>query len=76
MVPTDATAVVEQWFDFTERIARVNREYVLTLARLVDTLGGALRQHVDAVGEAARDQVQAVSQHRQGAGGQGRRRRT
>ena len=61
-VPTpDATAVVEQWFDFTERIARVNREYVLTLAGVVDTLGGALRQHVDAVGEAVRDQVQAVS---------------
>jgi hypothetical protein len=51
----------EQWFDLTERIARVNREYVLTLAGVVDTLGGAVRQHVDAVGEAVRDQVQAVS---------------
>jgi len=61
VVPTDATAVVEQWFDFTERIARVNREYVLTLGGVVNTLGGALRQHVDAVGEAVRDQVQAVS---------------
>ena len=61
VVLTDATAVVEQWFDFTERIAKVNREYVLTLAGVLDTLGGAVRQHADAVGEAVRDQVQAVS---------------
>jgi hypothetical protein len=61
VVPTDATAVVEQWFDFTDRIAQANREYVLTLAGVVDTLGGAVRQHVDAVGEAVRDQIQAVS---------------
>jgi hypothetical protein len=61
-VPTpDVTGIVEQWFDFTERIARVNREYVLSVAGVLDTLGGAVRQHADAVGEAVRDQVKAVS---------------
>jgi hypothetical protein len=61
VVPTEATAVIEQWFDFTERITKVNRDYVLSVAGVLDTLGGAVRQHADAVGEAVRDQVQAVS---------------
>lgn len=60
-IPTDATAIVEQWFDFTERVAKVNREYILNLTGVLNTLGGAVRQHVDGLGEAVRDQVQAVS---------------
>lgn len=61
VVPTDATAVVEQWFDFAERVAKVNREYVLNLSGAANALGGAVRQHVDGLGEAVRDQVQTVS---------------
>lgn len=61
VIPIDATAFVEQWFDFTERVARVNREYVVTITGALNTLGGAVRQHVDGLGAAVRDQVQAVS---------------
>lgn len=61
VIAIDATAFVEQWFDFTERVAKVNREYVLTITGALNTLGGAVRQHVDGLGEAVRDQVQAVS---------------
>lgn len=61
VVPIDATAFVEQWFDFTERVAKVNRDYVVTITGALNTLGGAVRQHVNGLGEAVRDQVQAVS---------------
>jgi len=60
-VPTDPSAFVEQWFDFSDRVSRVNREYVLNLTGAWNSLGGAVRQHVDGLGEAVRDQVQAVS---------------
>lgn len=61
VVPIDATAFVEQWFDFADRVAKVNRDYVLTITGALNTLGGAVRQHIDGLGEAVRDQVQAVS---------------
>jgi gas vesicle protein len=60
--PINPTALVEQWFDFSDRLARVNRQYVLNLTSVVDTLGGAVRQHIDGLGDAVRDQVQTVSQ--------------
>jgi flagellar biosynthesis GTPase FlhF len=60
-IPADPTAFVEQWFDFTDRLSKVNREYVLNLTGAWNSLGGAVRQHVDGLGEAVRDQVQAVS---------------
>lgn len=62
VVATDATALVEQWFDFTERVNKVNREYILNLTGVADAFGGAVRQHVEGLGEALRDQVQAVSE--------------
>ena len=61
-VPIDPTAFVEQWFDFTDRLTRVNRQYALDLSSVVNTLGGAVRQHLEGLGEAVRDQAQAVSQ--------------
>jgi hypothetical protein len=61
-LPIDPTAFVEQWFDFTDRLTRVNREYAVNLTSVVTTLGGAVRQHIEGLGEAVRDQVQAVSQ--------------
>jgi hypothetical protein len=61
VVATDATALVEQWFDFIERVNKVNREYVLNLSGVADAFGGAVRQHVEGLGEAVRDQLEAVS---------------
>jgi hypothetical protein len=61
-LPIDPTAFVEQWFDFTDRLTRVNREYAVNLTSVVNTLGGAVRQHIEGLGDAVRDQVQAVSQ--------------
>ena len=60
-IPADPTAFVEQWFDFTDRLSRVNREYLLNLTGALNSVGGAVRQHVDGLSEAVRDQVQAVS---------------
>jgi len=60
-VATDATAVVEQWFEFTERVVQVNRDYLLNLAGVANAFGGAVRQHAEGLGGAVRDQVQAVS---------------
>lgn len=60
-IPADPTAFVEQWFDFTDRLNRVNREYLLNLTGALNSVGGAVRQHVDGLSEAVRDQVQAVS---------------
>jgi phage-related minor tail protein len=60
--PIDPTAFVEQWFDFNDRLTRVNRQYALNLTSVVNSLGGAVRQHIEGLGEAVRDQVQAVSQ--------------
>jgi hypothetical protein len=60
-IPADPSAFVEQWFDFTDRLSRVNREYVLNLTGALNSLGGAVRQHVDGLGEAVREQVQSVS---------------
>ena len=59
--PIDATAFFEQWFDFSERVTKINREYALTVTGALNTLGGAVRQHVEGLGEAVRDQVQSVS---------------
>jgi flagellar biosynthesis GTPase FlhF len=60
--PIDPTAFVEQWFDFSDRLTRVNRQYVVNLTSTLDSLSGAVRQHIDGLGDAVRDQVQAVSQ--------------
>jgi hypothetical protein len=60
-LPTDQTAFVEQWFDFADRLTKVNREYVLHLTSVVNELGGAVRQHMEGLGEAVRDQVESVS---------------
>ena len=60
-LPTDPTAFVEQWFDFSDRLTRVNREYVLSLTSAVNSFGGAVQKHIEGLGEAVRDQVQAVS---------------
>ena len=60
-VQVDVTGAVEQWFDFSERVAKVNREYVVNLAGVGNALTGAVRQHADALAEAVRDQVQAVA---------------
>jgi hypothetical protein len=60
--PIDPTAFVEQWFDFSDRLTRVNRQYVVNLTSALDSLSGAVRQHIDGLGDAVRDQVQAVSQ--------------
>jgi hypothetical protein len=61
-LPTDPTVFVEQWFDFTDRLTRVNREYVLHLTAVVNEFGGAVRRHMEGLSEAVRDQVQSVSQ--------------
>lgn len=60
-LPTDPTSFVEQWFDFSERLTRVNRQYALNLTSAANTFGGAVRQHLEGLGDAVRDQVQAVS---------------
>lgn len=60
-LPTDPTAFVEQWFEFADRLTKVNREYALHLTSVVNELGGAVRQHMEGLGEAVRDQVQSVS---------------
>ena len=60
-LPTDPTVFVEQWFDFTDRLAKVNREYVVHLSSVVNELGGAVRQHMEGLSEVVRDQVQSVS---------------
>jgi flagellar biosynthesis GTPase FlhF len=60
-LPTDPTVFVEQWFDFTDRLTKVNREYALHLTSVVNELGGAVRQHMEGLSEAVRDQVQSVS---------------
>jgi hypothetical protein len=57
----DATAVIDQFFDFTERLLDVNREYAKNLAGAVTAFGGAVRQHVDSVGEVVRGQAQATT---------------
>jgi hypothetical protein len=61
-LPTDPTVFVEQWFDFADRLAKVNREYVLHLTSVVNELGGAVRQHMEGLSGVVRDQVQSVSQ--------------
>jgi hypothetical protein len=60
-LPTDPTVFVQQWFDFTDRLAKVNREYVVHLSSVVNELNGAVRQHMEGLSEAVRDQVQSVS---------------
>src|SRR4051812_34014491 len=55
----DATASLERWFDFSERMAKVNREYALNLAGAMDAFGGAVRQHVQGLTEVLQDQTQA-----------------
>jgi hypothetical protein len=60
-LPTDPAAFVEQWFEFADRLTKVNREYALHLSSVVNELGGAVRQHREGLGEAVRDQVQSVS---------------
>ena len=60
VVPTETTPVVEQWFEFTDRLAKVNREYVLNLASAADAFGSAVRNHVEGIGEVVRDQVRTV----------------
>jgi hypothetical protein len=57
----DAVAVVDQWFDFAERVLDANREYAKNLAGVANAFGGAVREHVDSLGGAVRDQVQAVA---------------
>lgn len=61
VVRPDVTGVVEQWLDFTEQVAKVNREYVLNLAGVADAFSGAVRQHLDGLSEAVRDQAKAIS---------------
>jgi hypothetical protein len=57
----DATASLEQWFDFTKRVAKANRDYVVNLAGVANFLGGAMRAHIDALTEAVRDQARVTS---------------
>lgn len=62
-VPVEVpSALVEQWWDFTDRVSKVNREYVLNLTGALNAWSGAVRQHVDGLGEAMRDQAQVVTQ--------------
>jgi len=62
-IPTELpTALVEQWLDFTDRVTKVNRDYVLNLANAFNAVGGAVRQHVEGLTEAVRDQTQSVSE--------------
>lgn len=60
-LPTDPMVFVEQWFDFTDRVTKLNREYALHLTSVVNGLGEAARQHLQGLNEAVRDQVQSVS---------------
>jgi phage-related tail protein len=62
-IPTEVpTALFEQWFDFTDRVNKVNREYVINLAGVVNSLSTVVRDHIEGLGEAVRDQTQHVSE--------------
>jgi len=62
-IPTEIpTALFEQWFDFADRVNKVNREYVVNLAGVVNSLSTVVRDHLEGLGEAVRDQTQHVSE--------------
>src|SRR4051794_35855609 len=57
----DTTASIERWFDLTDRVAKVNRDYMLNLASAFTAFGGAVREHVEGLTEVLQDHTQAVS---------------